>query len=477
MTFDFDTTRAARSPVARRRLVDAVLAAAPYEQELDWIEWKSPHDIQSHRGVIAKQILGFANREVGRAALHAEGCGYLLLGAAPGNDLVGVDTVDFADLTNWLDPYVGGIEGPQWDPAYVDVGGTKALLITVDAPRDGDRPWPLRREWNPGRPGEALQAGAIFTRRLGKTVPADAAEQDMLWRRSRATSRRLAVDVRRSDAAVLRTFDASPEAIARWVEKERKRLLRPLAPRRAPSSPEILGGEFEAGASSLARLADLARVGNLIGLPEDRTEEEYRSEVDAYLDSASAAMPGHARWLAVKRRLAVLPVHVVNLTEIPYAEFEVQLHIPGAVHAWWTPWHAEPRPRFPSAPRTWGPRTSGLLPFLGETYRPHLGSAVLNSPIADAPRGWIRNSKSAMVSFLPFDLRPTETWGLDEVLLAVGSALAGQTISVRWEATSTNAHGRETGEFEVTFASEPLALPDLLTKEDADDADTDEDQS
>jgi hypothetical protein len=50
---------------------------------------------------IAKQVLGFSNRTVATAARHAEGYAYLLVGVEPGS-LVGVDTIDNADLVSGI---------------------------------------------------------------------------------------------------------------------------------------------------------------------------------------------------------------------------------------------------------------------------------------------------------------------------------------------------------------------------------------
>ena len=472
MALNVDTTRAARSAIARRQLVDAVLAAPIHEQELDWVEWKVPPDIRALRAVIAKQILAFANREVSRAARTAEGCGYLLLGASPGGNLAGVTPVDPADLSSWLDPYVGGVDGPQWDADYVDISGKAVLVITVASPRDGDRPWPLRKEWNDGT-GSVLQEGTIFTRRMGKSGQANAAEQDMLLTRSRAAGRRLSVEVVRSDEAVGRTYDASPEKIAEWIDRERIRLLAPLKPKPTVpgDAPGLLGSQY-----TLARLAaEMAKGPLLGGLPEDRTKAQYGAEVDEYLAAASAAMPRHARWRAVSGRLATLRLQVVNLTEVPYAKLEVQMHIPGAVRAFWTPWHARPRDDLPSPPRLWGPRTT-----FGPLGRDALTSSYLTrsllTPAAEPIRGWIKNSGSATVTFMPFDLRPTETAELDEVLLAADASLAGQTVVVTWQATSTNAHGRNSGEFNPAFAPGPVSLVDLLQRDEDREAYAEDDE-
>jgi hypothetical protein len=53
-------------------VVDAVLAASPAD-ELDWIEWKSNLELggKTVRGILARHILGMANRLPELAAAHA----------------------------------------------------------------------------------------------------------------------------------------------------------------------------------------------------------------------------------------------------------------------------------------------------------------------------------------------------------------------------------------------------------------------
>lgn len=61
----FDLARAARSPEAREALVCAVLRGDCADQETDWIEWKGAVDVLEWGPLIAKHILGFANRDPG----------------------------------------------------------------------------------------------------------------------------------------------------------------------------------------------------------------------------------------------------------------------------------------------------------------------------------------------------------------------------------------------------------------------------
>lgn len=88
-------------------MVDAVLAASPAD-ELDWIEWKRSLELSGKtvRGILARHILGTANRLPEQAAAHADGRSFVVVGAEPGNRC-GVAAGDPADLSQGLDSFLG----------------------------------------------------------------------------------------------------------------------------------------------------------------------------------------------------------------------------------------------------------------------------------------------------------------------------------------------------------------------------------
>ncbi len=71
-----------------RLVTDGAVARALDEDERDWIEWKSDHDLttKSTHGTIARHILGMANRQPDAAAPHIQGCGYIVGGTEPGSE-------------------------------------------------------------------------------------------------------------------------------------------------------------------------------------------------------------------------------------------------------------------------------------------------------------------------------------------------------------------------------------------------------
>src|SRR5580704_1098833 len=110
VAISIDTTRALRGYADLTALVRAVIAAGP-DDESDWVEWKSTLDLSNKRGcfVVARAVLGLANREPDRAAVTCEGLGYVLVGAEPGN-AVGITTIDPATFTSIIEPYFGGAD-------------------------------------------------------------------------------------------------------------------------------------------------------------------------------------------------------------------------------------------------------------------------------------------------------------------------------------------------------------------------------
>lgn len=98
MAVPIDSSRPYRWPSELVALVEAVMGTDP-NNESTWIEWKSTLDLNDKSGhrQVAKHVLGFANRSVTAARLHAGGHAYLIVGAEPGN-LAGVEQVDPAVL-------------------------------------------------------------------------------------------------------------------------------------------------------------------------------------------------------------------------------------------------------------------------------------------------------------------------------------------------------------------------------------------
>jgi hypothetical protein len=177
VTVAVDTGVALRGDDDLCRLVEAVAAAGEHD-ETDWLEWKGTLDLSTKAGAfaVARTVLGLANRPPEQASLICEGVGYLIVGAEPGR-LEGVRSVDPADFSQLISPYLEGQDGLRWSPTYVTVEDRMVFVATVEAPKPGDRIFTLRREFDGAR------SGTVFVRKPGRTVQADANDLDALQTR------------------------------------------------------------------------------------------------------------------------------------------------------------------------------------------------------------------------------------------------------------------------------------------------------
>ena len=90
-----------------------------------------------------------------------------------------------------------GRDGPQWNPDLEEVDGLTVLVITVEAPRQGDPIFTLEKQF------ESYRNGDVFVRRAGKTEKASAVDIRALTSRARAkTPSGLALDLERDRESI-----------------------------------------------------------------------------------------------------------------------------------------------------------------------------------------------------------------------------------------------------------------------------------
>jgi hypothetical protein len=217
-------------------MIEAVRDAEAHELELDCLEWKSRVELREKRwkAEIARQVLGFANRDPDVAARTFEGSAYLLMGVEPGG-VCGIQPVDAAELEDGVTRYVG-TDGPQWDPRYEEVGRATVLVVTVEPPRWGQGAFRLRREVSfDDDEGRTIHwhSGDTFIRRRGKTEKATAADLDMLDRRLLArtdarAARALHLGLADHETVTIPPIDMTEDARRRWIQSQRVALLTPL---------------------------------------------------------------------------------------------------------------------------------------------------------------------------------------------------------------------------------------------------------
>jgi Putative DNA-binding domain len=291
---DLDISRRVAGQARLVGLVEAVFDAAA-EDEDEFIEWKQTLDLSSREGAfhVARAVLGFANRDPAVAMRKFEGCAYLVVGVEP-NHCIGVNRIDPADLSVKVDQYVGGVNGPAWEPHYLHFRGVSVLVVTVEPPRQGDPLRPLRRESTP------TEVGTIFVRRKALTGRANAVEIDMLSRRAAVVTSVTFELCCRLEPAPLSRFD-----LTGFMAKARGRAERHAAEMKAAadnhskeqqSVSTVAFGDrgLRLNPATLAALLEsqsrvIAGIGGDTWVPDDRSREEFDREVDAYVAEFVAA--------------------------------------------------------------------------------------------------------------------------------------------------------------------------------------------
>jgi hypothetical protein len=490
VTLNLDMSKPLRSLPRLEELVRAVRDAPAATQEQPFVEWKSAGDAteKKWRAELAKQVLGFGNRDVDAAAAWFGGCGYVLLGVAPGS-LNGTPVHDSAKLESWLSPYVGRTpDGPEWISTYVEVDGNHVLVLSIEPPKWGDPIWSCHKTYRPDPalpgydPSHELREGAIYVRHKASTEEHTADDLVMLQRRLLGTGRRLnGISVLLSASSKGQPMDASEASLEAWIERERRACEPPPrpSPKRASRTIPVDDLDPESSLAQSARLiaemaslreSALSSFGAGLVKPDGRTREQYDEQVDAYLDKARAALPGVILKRAHERKLGLLTFSVRNETEQPIQSLLLEIMIPVDGVMAVAAWDADlDKAVMPKRPIMLG--EDKRSPFDGLTglgYAPSLlGRPWLDIPTiaSRGPRLSIDNSGSARLTFDDVDLYPEETVRLPEVFLYANAALhAGQTVTAQWSARARNLTGVMRGSLSVPMDSVVPTVEELLAE-------------
>ena len=425
MALELDTSRSLRSLDELTGLIGAISKAPTTESEPDWLEWKREADLSDRRwhAIIAKCIAGFANRDPGVANRNAGGCGYLVIGAEPGN-VVGVSPVDNAQLHAGISRFVG--TAVRWSPQYLDTDGAQVLIITVESPEGGDAIVAMRTSYESHERGSSVcREGDVFVRRHGSTDRATQEDFDMLARRfATGADQATGFRIEAVNPVTAVPVASGPNEVAAWRQRTEQALLAPL----------------EGGAQLTVAL-------ELVASPEQRTADEYRGEVESYLDEAGALLPRDARADALMERSPGMQLVLINDTEHNFSKVRVEVGVDANVHAYTSAFDA--RPQMPSPPRRWGTPRWIALPDLLPT-----GPVILPGG-SSGP--YIDNSGSTWIEFDDVDLRPSGQVRLRPIHLVADAALAGMTVTAEWVATSSSANGVARGEFSIVISSEIIS--------------------
>lgn len=441
MAINIDTTSAFRFPSELERLVDAVRAAGEHD-ESEWLEWKSTINATSTKKellltpnathLIARNVLGFANRNPNTASNWAEGHAYLLIGVEPSN-LHGVPSSDPAKIHAQVRVFVG--TRVTWRCEFVTLGDKQVLVVVVEPPRAGDPIHALMKS------ADKYQEGHVFIRHPGATEQANADDIEMLTRRASRATDNLKVGVG-SAVDTIEVATDPKQVAAEWRIREESKMMAPLTGERSGSLP---------GTVSLPRLS----------ISEHRSEEEYRREVEDYLDKAESAVGIRMACGNVKHIPAMLRMELKNDLDYHLADLIVEAYVFGAL-----PYsenflhqvddhHVPDLPKRPPLYGNGGPvRRSGWTRPTDE-FKPLVPRLTL-------PRGWSTHVYEGVthIEFDEVDLRAQSGVYLPPVPLMV--VPEAPEVDVHWEATASNRSGRLSGEFSLRPEPSSLNVDDVL---------------
>jgi hypothetical protein len=431
MALELDTSTPIRSPSRQRELVRAIYDANPSEQETEWLEWKTQVDLTKKRwrAEIGRQVIGMANRDPNTAAQWADGCGFIVLGVAP-HQLVGCPIYDNAQIEDWLTPFVGrSPNAPQWASTPIRIDNKDVLLITVEAPRQGDPIWPCRSSYmadvGAGEPKSASVYERVYVRHRAKTEEAKADDFQMLSARAAAAGvRRLAgisLDVGSGTAVCI---DRRGETIDAWIEAERRQLL--LPPEGTASSSGA--GAFEGSAFEGVRQL----TGAVAAFTMDRrSRTDYQKEVDEYLSKLAKNMPIFMMAAAQQRELGCVNLAVHNNTDDAISGLQIEVTLTSS-----SVWAVEDGEldelQFPSRPVKFGQAS----PFgLGTGFDPRLLSSLGGRVVIPGRSISVKHKADDgyVVTYPQTDLLPRSSVELDEIYLFADVEHAGGVIEATWE--------------------------------------------
>lgn len=344
---DLQTGRAFRLPDERAALVAAVAQAKPdFKNETNWIEWKSTFALDEAVGgfLIAKAVMGFANREPSRAAVVCEGTAYMIVGVEP-RKVSGVERVDFAVLHDNVGKYTNSV---RWEPHYVEYGGKDVLVVVVEAPRDGDRMHTLQRDY------EKYRAGTAFHRGPGKTEPANAREIVMLENRLLAGTVEPELDVKLTVRAtpIVRLVGGASEWFTQREAMIRSSVERPPDP---PPPPPARSPSWRSGGPVIPNIptVDPVTLGKMMGRQYATADDaaEFERRIQQHIAACRSRL-----FANVLQRIVASPKNgvvfdVANPTDDPIERAELVVRIPrSGIRVYTTTPSAEKMPDLPRWP-------------------------------------------------------------------------------------------------------------------------------
>jgi hypothetical protein len=254
----------------------------------------------------------------------------------------------------------------------------------------------------------------------------------------------IAVEQGKRGPVGLLSADYEPE-IREWLAKRREQLLKPLLEyeevQRVKSS--------SAGGDLFAQLAGIQL--DVFQQRETRTPNEFRQEVDVYIEKCRKAIPLIAQQQLAGTTLLLTEIEIVNLQHQNVAGVRLELTVPESLVV--AVDGSQKKLTLPKPPQAWGPRpvdSISLAALSGLSVYPDRLQALKPSLGPEIRRGGDRTT----IVFDSVHLRPGDRVKLPGVSLAriVDSPDVELTpLTTTWRATATDHDGHLEGEIQLAF--------------------------
>lgn len=415
------------SPDDYRALIDHVLALGD-KAEADYLELKGTLSFASGSRkeaafIVARAIIGMANRSPLVAGHHLGGHGVILVGISDGA-VTGAEEVDGADLRNAVTSYVGD-DGPNWRHVYIDHPDGLVLAIVVHPPKPGDHMHTLRKEFANSREGTPFVRAGDITR------PANTADVRSLEARGKGSSGKSAHVV----VEYTSTYDyVNPDYVRGWVQRVVDR-----------ARDELLFG-LERTSSPMTGSREINKIlAQTSGVGEPRGEARFRDEVGNWHEEASGLVDSVATEF-LRFRLARGQLKVTNLptTDSYLQGVEVQVDLPADVvvlsdvdrdyfHDYDEGDQFQAFSMLPERPAPWGK---------GRIYRDIIGSAPIFpiqpavTVLPDVEVSFAEDGNRYRISWDVGDLRPRASITSDDLFAAYSTIDRSDDLEVHWRVTA-----------------------------------------
>jgi hypothetical protein len=422
--------------------------------ESEWVDFKTagpngPYDLSTDKGKfeLAKDVAAFANTRGGlivcgfRAKRRPNDLHEAAQKEIPfAKNLVNTDTYKEI-ITEYVRPLIDVSFLWFKDASNPDLG---YFVIEVQALPESKR-WALVVK-TLSEDGKLVKGGVAVPRRHSDKTPYLTADE--VYQAVNAGLRgdpELSVDLVATGA--VSDVEVTQSVIDRLLEDRRKELLASLPRRRREGLP--LSDSEKRLLHDAQRLRDLTDLVPTMMSKDSRTPQQYRAEVDAYLEKCGRQLPSMLRGIWAQQG-APLVLQLANRTDAMLHQVEVIATVSSEYTAvlWFPPSGAASTPArlpWPEPPAPYGSKS--LAASLYAQPKLSLGPAIASAAVghrSPAKRPLIRQSEDRLIiKFPPVDLRAHARVALDPVLLYGDGNSAEDSVAVRWAATCTNLKGRQ----------------------------------